>query len=275
MGEVELHVVEAGPVDGPPVLLLHGFPECWYGWHRQIGPLAEAGYRVIVPDQRGYGTSDKPRRTSAYAMPHLLADLRGLLDALGLQRVALVCHDWGGAVGWTFALHHPERLTHFVALNMPHPGVFARALRTPAQLRRSWYIGLFQLPFVPEAYLGSDGRRKLQGALFAHSRSRCFDADDLAVYHEAWAQPGALRGMLAWYRAAVRHPPEPPPFRTVDVPSLLIWGRHDSALGFEMAAPSAERLSDGRLEVIDEAAHFVQHDAPERVAALLLETLGR
>jgi pimeloyl-ACP methyl ester carboxylesterase len=275
VGELSLHVVTAGPPDGPPVLLLHGFPECWWGWSRQLGPLVDAGYRVIVPDQRGYGTSDKPERTRDYAMPHLLADVRGLLDAFELERTALVCHDWGGAVGWDFALTHPERLTHFVALNIPHPSVFARELRRWRQLKRSWYILAFQVPWLAERYLSSDGHRKLIGALFHHTRSRPFDDDDLAIYREAFAQPGAVRGMLAWYRAALRHPPARPPHRTVDVPSLLIWGRHDEALGFPMAEPSAERLTDGRLEVIDEAAHFVQHDAPERVNELILEVLAR
>lgn len=257
------------------MLMLHGFPECWWGWSRQFGALVQAGYRVIVPDQRGYGTSDKPARTRDYAMPHLVGDVLGLLDALAIDKVALVCHDWGGAVGWTFALTHPDRLSHFLALNMPHPGVMARELRHLRQLRKSWYILLFQLPGLPERYLSDNGYRAMTGALFHHTVHRAFDEADLAVYREAWSQPGAVRGMLAWYRAAVRHPPARPPHRTIEVPSILIWGRHDSALGFPMAEPSAERLTNGRLVVIDDAAHFVQHDAPEQVNELLLETLAR
>lgn len=272
-GEVSLHVALAGPEDGPPVVLLHGFPECWWGWHHQIGPLVDAGFRVIVPDQRGYGQSDKPRRTRDYAMPHLLGDVVGLLDALHIDRVNLVCHDWGGAVGWTLALTHPERLRRFVPMNMPHPGVFLRELRHRRQWKRSLYIAAFQVPFLPERQLLARDCQPLVSALFGNTVHKPFTEDDLRVYREAWTRPGAIRGMLAWYRAAVRHRPAPPPHRTFDGPAMLIWGRRDKALGFPMVAPSAERLTDGRLEVIDDAGHFVQHDRPDRVNELLVDFL--
>jgi len=274
-GEVSLHVASAGPADGPPVLMLHGFPECWWGWSRQLSPLVDAGHRVIVLDQRGYGQSDKPRRTRDYAMSHLVSDITGLLDALQLDQVDLVCHDWGGAVGWTFALTHPERVRRFVPMNMPHPGVFRRELRRWRQLQRSWYIAAFQLPWLAEWQLSRQDHRALTGALFANTEHKPFTDEDLRIYREAWSRPGAVRAMLAWYRAAVRHPPSRPPHSTFDGPAMLVWGRHDKALGFPMAEPSAGKLPNGRLEVIDDAAHFVQHDRPDRVNELLVDFLGQ
>ena len=269
-GTVSLHVVTAGPDDAPPVLLLHGFPECWWSWSRQIGPLVDAGFRVIVPDQRGYGQSDKPPRTRDYAMGHLVADIVGLLDALELDRVHLVGHDWGGAVSWTLALTHPERIRSFVPMNMPHLGVFLREVRRWRQLKRSWYIGAFQVPWLPERLLLRDDCQPLVSALFGNTVHKPFTDHDLAVYRRAWTQPGAVRGMLSWYRASVRHPAAPPPHDTYAGPALMIWGRRDEALGFPMVEPSAAKLLRGRLEVIDDAGHFVQHDRPDRVNELLL-----
>ncbi|MGI8748579.1 MAG: alpha/beta fold hydrolase, partial [Deinococcus sp.] len=151
---VTLHLVEAGPADGPPVVLLHGFPEFWYGWRRQIGALAEAGYRVMVPDMRGYNLSDKPCGVAAYGMEALTGDLLALLDARGYERASVVGHDWGAAVAWSFALRHPERVARLVILNVPHPAVFARTLRrSRAQRARSWYMFFFQLPLLPELLL--------------------------------------------------------------------------------------------------------------------------
>jgi len=148
---VRLHVVEAGPEDGPLVLLLHGFPEFWYGWHRQIAPLAAAGFRVAVPDQRGYGLSDKPKKIRAYNLDDLALDIVGLIDALGREKAHVAAHDWGGAVGWWLALKHAERLERLALLNIPHPLVLERALwRSAKQRKKSSYMFWFQLPWLPE-----------------------------------------------------------------------------------------------------------------------------
>ncbi len=274
VGEVRLHVVTAGPADGAPVLLLHGFPEFWWGWSHQLGPLVEAGYRVIVPDQRGYNTSDKPARTKDYRLDKLVGDVMGLLDALQLDRPALVCHDWGGAVGWQAILTYPERFRAFVPMNMPHPGVMNRELRTWRQLKKSWYIFAFQIPGIAERLLSANDCQKLVGALFTNTVNRPFTDDDLVRYREAWTQPGAIRGMVSWYRAIARHGASRPPHRTVDLPARMIWGKQDKALGFPMVEPSAAYLTQGDLQVIEEAGHFVQHDCPERVNELLLEFLA-
>jgi pimeloyl-ACP methyl ester carboxylesterase len=269
---VRLHVVTAG--EGPLVLLLHGFPEFWYGWRHQIDPLVRAGYRVVIPDQRGYNASDKPRELADYARQVLARDVVGLLDHFRADRATVVGHDWGGMIAWWAALQHAERVERLVALNIPHPAVFARALRGGRQALRSWYILLFQLPWLPELLLSARDHAVLVGLLRRNSRPGAFTSDELERYRQAFRQPGAVTAMLAWYRAAVRIPPERLRRRIVEAPTLVIWGRDDPALGWEMAAPSAGRCREGRAEIVEGAGHFVAADAPDRVNQLLLAFLG-
>jgi len=269
---VRLHVVEAGPEDGDLVVLLHGFPEFNYGWRAQIGPLAGAGYRVVVPDQRGYNLSDKPRGLASYCLDELVADIAGLIGATGRRQAFVVAHDWGGAVAWWLALTRPELVRGLVAINMPHPVVLRRCLRTsPAQRRRSRYMLYFQLPWLPERRLAGGDFAYMAAALAKTSRPGTFTADDLACYREAWARPGALTAMLNWYRAALRRPPKRPPTVRVAAPTLLIWGARDRFLGQEMVAPSLELCDRGRVEILPDATHWVQHEEPERVNTLLLD----
>lgn len=271
---VRLHVLEAGPPEGDPVVLLHGFPELSYGWRKQIGPLAEAGYRVIAPDQRGYNLSDKPRGLSAYRLDKLAADIVGLIDEAGHEKATVVGHDWGAAVAWWVAITHPGRVRALAVLNVPHPVVMRRhLLASREQRRRSRYMLFFQLPWLPERRLASDDYRMLAAALERTSRPGTFTDDEVAHYRAAWAQPGALSGMLAWYRAALRRPPQRPASIRVAVPALVIWGAQDRFLGEEMVAPSLALCDCGRAEVIRDATHWVQHEEPERVNALLLEHL--
>jgi pimeloyl-ACP methyl ester carboxylesterase len=273
VGGVRLHVVEAGPPSGPPVVLLHGFPELWYGWRRQIGPLADAGFRVIAPDQRGYNTSDKPAGVAAYRLEALGGDVVGLFDALSLGTASVVGHDWGAVVAWWLGTAHPERIERLAVLNVPHPAVMRRHLRSsPRQLLRSWYVFFFQLPRLPERFLARDSFANLARAVRGGRRGTCTDAD-LAVYRGAWAQPGALTGMLNWYRAAVRFAGTPLPRRKVAAETLVLWGARDRFLGREMAAPSVGRCERGRLEVFEEASHWLQHDEADAVNDRLVRFL--
>lgn len=272
---ISLHVTQAGPADGPLLILLHGFPEFWYGWRHQIAPLAAAGYRVWVPDQRGYNLSDKPRGVRAYALDTLAADIVGLIDAAGVDRAHVIGHDWGGVVAWRLADRYPDRLHRVAILNVPHDRVLARFLRrSPAQLRRSLYMFFFQLPWLPERVLGRRDGEAMAQLLARASRPGAFSADDLTHYRAAWRQPGALTAMLNWYRALTRAY-TPAPRRPITVPTLLIWGVHDVALGREMAPPSIDRCTDGHLVFIEDAGHFVQHEAPTQVTALLRDWFGR
>ena len=273
---VRLHVRAAGPDDGPLVVLLHGFPEFWYGWRHQIPALAEAGCRVVVPDQRGYNRSGAPRAVAAYDLDRLADDVCALIEAAGRDRASVVGHDWGAMVGWHLAHTHPERLRRLAILNVPHPHVFRTTLRSnPAQLLRSTYALFFQVPALPEWLLGRNDGQGLTTLLQWSSHPDTFDEADLALYRRAWRRPGRLRGMLNWYRAAARRALRTaPPSAPIDVPTLVAWGAQDVALHRQMAAPSAAMCTDGHLEVIDDATHWVQHDAPDLVNRHLLDHLA-
>ncbi len=279
--DITLHVVTDGPSDGPSVVLLHGFPEFWYGWRKQIPALAQAGFRVIVPDQRGYNLSDKPRGVAAYDIEALVRDVIGVFDHFGLERARLVGHDWGATVAWTVAIQAPERLEKLVILNVPHPDIMIHfLLRDPIQRRKSWYIFLFQLPFLPEWLLSRNDFRALAKILVQSGRRNTFYEADLMEYKRAWAQPRALTAMLNWYRAAFhralrgRWSPNRRPSRPVRVPTRMLWGKHDIALNIEMARPSIELCERGDLIVFPEATHWVQHDAADEVNRHLIEFLG-
>jgi pimeloyl-ACP methyl ester carboxylesterase len=273
---VRLHLVEAGPPAGAPVVLLHGFPEFHFGWRHQIDALAAAGYRVLAPDQRGYNLSDKPRGLAAYSLDMLAADVAALLDGGGHQRAFVVGHDWGGAVAWWLAVTRPERVAGLVSINAPHPAVMRRFLRYDrAQRRRSRYIFFFQLPWLPEYRLRRNDFAESARALTATSRPGTFSPGDLERYREAWRQPGTPTGMLNWYRAALRRPPRRPPSARVTVPTLIVWGERDRFLRKAMAAPSAALCDRVEVEVIPGATHWVQHEEPAKVNRLLLDFFVR
>jgi pimeloyl-ACP methyl ester carboxylesterase len=269
---IRLHVMLAGPKDGKPVILLHGFPEFWYGWHKQMTALAEAGFRVIVPDQRGYNLSEKPKGVRSYSLKELTADILGLIDALGYDKVYLAGHDWGAAVAWMLAVWHPERFHKLAILNVPHPKVMSDTVRRdPRQMLKSWYIGFFQLPWIPEAVLGGNHSSGLGRLLRSSGHAHSFEPADLAEYRTAWSQPGALSGMGNWYRAILRYPPDMPENPRVRIPTLMIWGVQDVALARWMARPSIDYCDDGQLIFFEDATHWVQHDRAAEVSALLVD----
>jgi pimeloyl-ACP methyl ester carboxylesterase len=270
-GDVSLHAVAAGPHDGPVVVLLHGFPEFWYGWRQQIEPLAAAGFRVIVPDQRGYNLSSKPSHVAAYALTELVSDVIAIADQLGQDTIFLAGHDWGAAVGWSAALLQPQRIAKLVVLNAPHPSVMRRFLSTrPRQLLRSRYMFFFQLPWLPEAVFSAFDFRVGTRALLRSSRPATFSAEDLARYRTAWSQPGALTAMINWYRAAFRTRvtfPDP----TVHVPTRILWGERDAFLIADMARESLAYCTSAELLGFANATHWLQHEEPARVSELLIE----
>jgi pimeloyl-ACP methyl ester carboxylesterase len=267
---VNLHVVQAGPEDGPLVILLHGFPEFWYGWHKQIDFLAEQGYRVWAPDQRGYNISEKPNGIAAYSIDKLSADVIGLIDAAGRETAMLVGHDWGAAVAWWTACQYPERISKLVILNVPHQNVFRKTVLTDReQSFRSWYIGFFQIPFIPETLMGAAAASLARG-MQSSAKAGAFTDEDMLQYEKAWRQPGALRSMINWYRAIVQQPPHSPDPR-VKMPTLILWGKKDAYLKAEMAQASVELCDHGKLIYFDNATHWIQHEEPNRVNQLMLE----
>jgi len=270
-GGIDLHAVAGGPEDGPVVVLLHGFPEFWYSWHRQIEPLAATGFRVIVPDQRGYNLSSKPVGVSSYAMPEVVSDVIAIADQLGQEKIFLAGHDWGAAVAWSAALLHPQRIAKLVVLNVPHPSVMRKFLSTrPRQFLRSWYMFFFQLPWLPEALFSAFNYHIGARSLLRSSRPGTFSAEDLAQYRLAWSQPGALTAMINWYRALFRIRIKLRN-KTVRVPTRILWGERDDFLLTEMAHESLRYCTTAELFTFANATHWLQHEEPARVSDLLID----
>ncbi len=273
---VRLHVAAAGPEDGPLVVLLHGFPEFWYAWRRYLPRLAAAGYRVWAPDQRGYNTSDKPARVSDYRLDVLAKDVVGLIDAAGRDRAAVFGHDWGAAVTWWTAMRHPARVRCAMPINTPHPiAMRSYLLRHPSQLKKSWYMFAFQLPWLPERALTRDGGKLMFERMRRSGAPHAFEDEDGPVYAGAWAKPGAATAMVNYYRAAFRGPAafgaEAP---EVTVPLRLVWGVKDNFLERGLATASLPHAPHGQLIEVPEAGHWVNHEEVETVSRAMLELLA-
>ncbi len=267
---IRLNVAQAGPKDGEMVILLHGFPEFSYGWRRQIQYLAAAGYQVWAPDQRGYNLSDKPDGIAAYNIDELAADVIGLIDAASQKQVILVGHDWGAAVAWRVAAKYPNRLAKMVVMNVPHGTVMQQTLkRNISQLRKSWYMFFFQIPWLPESLAQRQDWKMVAESLIKSSRPGTFTDSDLIQYRLAWSQPKAYRSMINWYRSMLQKPPVQLESPRITVPTLLIWGVKDKFLMREMAQPSIDLCEDGHLVFIDEASHWLHHEEADRVNELI------
>lgn len=270
VGEVSLHIAEAGDRSRPLVVFLHGFPEFWYSWRHQLEALAKAGYWCVAPDLRGYNESDKPEGVGSYALEKLVGDVAGLIGALGREKAHVVGHDWGAVVAWSFAQAEPGRLEKLAILNVPHPVTFLRGIKTARQLFKSWYMFFFQLPWIPERAMAAFDYAALRKGFASFSR------EEQDRYVEAMKTPGARTATLAYYRSIIRRvlrgdTPKP---RRIEAPVLVIWGDRDAFLGVELAEPPPEWVPDARVVHIPEASHWVQNDAPERVNELLLSFLA-
>lgn len=272
-GDVALHCAVAGDPARGLVVFLHGFPEIGYAWRRLLADLG-ADHLVAAPDQRGYGLSDKPADVETYRIDRLVADVAAVADHFGKERFALVGHDWGGIVAWAFAAARPERLQKLVVVNAPHPALFARRLAAdPAQQKASAYMELLRSPEA-EKVLAADGFALLDGPILQRGVAEGWLTEtDRAAYREAWSRPGALTGMVNWYRAAGlsaagREPP------AVEVPTLVIWGTGDRYLlpgnadDIEAAIPAA------RVRRVDDADHWVVHQRPALVGGWIREFLA-
>ena len=274
LGAVRLHYVEMG--EGPLVVLLHGFPEFWYSWRFQIPGLAEAGFRVVAPDMRGYNLSDKPQGVNNYRAELLGRDVACLIRACGAERAKVVGHDWGGVVAWMAAMHYPEQVEKLAILNVPHPDRFLQGLWTLHQLRKSWYIFFFQIPWLPEQVVRAGNFAWLRSNFRNDPvRPGAFGPQDIDRYVEALSRPGALTAAMNYYRALFRQTPAQVrrQLRKVEIPVLVIWGERDRYLGTELAQPDRTWVPDVRVERLVDASHWVQVDQPEKVNALLLDFL--
>jgi pimeloyl-ACP methyl ester carboxylesterase len=262
-----LDVHDEGPPDGPVALLLHGWPadsSCWSA----VTPLLVAdGLRVVALDQRTVAPGARPAGRRPYRIPELVDDVLALLDELGPAEVHLVGHDWGGAVAWSLAAHHPDRLASLTVLSTPHPRAMARSLVTSPQLLRSGYIGLFQLPLVPEALLLARGGAVLRTTL----RRSGLGAEHAEAYVRRLREPGALRASLGWYRAlplAGRSGDVGP----IEVPTTYVWSTGDTALDRRAAEATADHVTGPyRFVVVEDASHWLPEEHADRVAALIAE----
>ncbi|MFO1526851.1 MAG: alpha/beta hydrolase [Turneriella sp.] len=262
-----LRVHCAGPDDGAPIIFLHGFPEFWYGWRKQIPYFSERGYRVIVPDQRGYNDSDKPPHISEYAIVQLADDVAAIVRQLHCGGAALVGHDWGAAAAWQAAMRYPAMFSRLAVLNVPHPRVMVKTLATnPKQLLKSWYMFFFQLPFFPAWLASLDGYRRFADAMRSSANPGSFTDDDMEIYIASWQKPEALNSMINWYRAAFQHPHFSGPHE-VDIPTLILWGEGDRFLEASMAHESAAYCRNATVKYFPHATHWLQHDESEAVNA--------
>jgi epoxide hydrolase 4 len=276
VNEVDLYIETAGPEKGELVLLLHGFPECSYGWKHQARALADQGCRVVVPNMRGYSKSSKPKSLQSYTLDEIAQDITALIQVLGHEKAAVVGHDWGGIVGWFLASVYPDFVRKLVVLNVPHPAVFAKvAPFHPVQWLKSAYIFFFQLPVLPEKLLQKNQYSVMEKMMKDTARPGTFDEGDMKVYKEAWAKEGAVTAMLNWYRA-MRYQsffqiPAPDPA----VPVRMLWGRQDASLSLKMAKESIKRCHDGKLILLDEATHWLHHEYPDLVSQWIIRFLKK
>ena len=281
---IRVHYVTAGK--GKLIMFLHGFPEFWYEWKKQ---LAEFGrdYQAVAPDMRGYNLSSKPANVDQYQVKHLVEDVRALAEHLSQENFILVGHDWGGAVAWAFALFYPDHLEKLIIVNAPHPGVFARELRdNPAQQKASEYMLMFRSPEAEHILSANDYAALIAAVLDQGLKQGYFTAEERKAYIEAWSQPGALTGGLNYYRANRTGPPTNEgdqamgsygrglPLLTVKVPTLVIWGERDEALltgnlnGLERFVP------DLTVKRISDASHWVIHEKPALVNAFMRDFIA-
>ncbi|MEP6817242.1 MAG: alpha/beta fold hydrolase [Marmoricola sp.] len=258
-------VLDEGPLDGPVVVLLHGFPQRATSWAKVTPLLHAEGFRTVAPDQRGYSPVARPRGRRAYRMGNLVGDVAALVDALGGRPVHVVGHDWGAAVAWSLASVRPDLVSTMTTVSVPHPGAMVRSFRSFDQLRRSWYLVFFQIPWLPELLLR---RRRLAERAFGRAG---MGPDALARYGAEMIEDGALRGGLGWYRAMPFS--DPALLRAkVRVPTTHVWSDQDDALGRLGADLSASYVVGApyRLEVLKGVTHWIPDEAPDRLAEITL-----
>lgn len=273
--EVRLHYASCGEPGAPLMLFLHGFPEFWYAW-RTLLPVFGDRFHAVAPDLRGYNLSDKPADVRAYRAPALVADVDALVRGLGHEQCVLVGHDWGGALAWSYAIAHPQRVAKLVILNAPHPVPFARALATDAaQQAASQYMNWLRRPGSEEV-LARDGCARLDAFFLGLGDAPWFHGAVRDAYHAAWARPGAIAGGVNYYRASPLHPPAGDDAGAarlalvedefvVRAKTLVIWGDADTALLPGLLDGLGRLVPDLRLVRLAQATHWLVHEQPQRI----------
>ncbi len=269
-----LHTLIAGPADGPLAVLLHGFPEHWVSWRKQIPALAQAGYRVIVPDQRGYNRSSKPWGIRPYRLDALTKDVAGLIHKCGRETAVIIAHDWGGGVAWQFAADYPHMTDKLIVMNAPHPKAMGREFRKGWEQRlKSWYMLFFQLPLLPELIFTLNPRQTARQSFQQMTlQPDAFSSDEVEMMAVAMSQPRAITSMINWYRAVRYRPANKASL--IAAPTLLIWGEQDFALSKSLTYDLEKWVPHIQRHYIPNSNHWVQNEAAEEVNSAMLAFLG-
>ena len=266
---VKLHYAEIGSRSAPLVLLLHGFPQCWYQWRLVMPHLAEQ-FHVVAPDMRGYNWSGKPPGVDSYSHDRLAGEVAGLVEAFGHERAHVVGHDWGGLVAWYAGIFRPERVDRLVVINAPHPGAYQRELTRTLQWLRSYYVYLFQLPWLPEALSRVSVGQTLRASAYVPG---AFPDEAIDVYRNGISQPGAATAMINYYRAAfrytLRHGHAPGVNGMIARRTMLIWGVRDFALTRELSYDLDRWVPGIHIHRIEDSGHWVPEEKPRQTAELL------
>jgi pimeloyl-ACP methyl ester carboxylesterase len=277
-GDATLSVQFMGPDSGEPVIMWHGFPEMGYSWRHQAAALADAGYRAIVPDLRGYGESDRPEGTDAYAFPKLVGDVVGLINALGHGYAHLAGHDWGGSLCWATSALVPDKVRSLFILNSPHPVASAECRQVPEQQQKSWYMLLFQFPGIAEEWLLKDDAANLEAFVFDTAAPGTFPPEERRIFKDALMRPGAMTAALEYYRANIpaenwlKPPPDLPP---ITVPTTIAWADADAYMSPLLLERSITKV-EGPLQVVmlEGVSHWAQQEAPGLVTEAMLAHLA-
>jgi pimeloyl-ACP methyl ester carboxylesterase len=260
--------------EGPDVALcLHGFPESRFSWRYQLPVLADAGWRAVAPDLRGYGGSSRPSGKAAYHIDHLVDDVAAMFDALGARRKLLVAHDWGAAIAWVVAMRRAVPLDGLIIMNVPHPTVFGELIAHywPQRLK-SWYVAFFQIPWLPEFLLRQRRAEAIANAFLNMAVNKVmFPPEVLEVYRRNALQPGALTAMINYYRANLGLLDEVA--AQITVPTLMLWGEEDKALDLKLTENYGRHVRDFTLQRFPNVSHWVQQEAPDAVNAAMLAWL--
>ena len=271
LGDFAFDVRTAGPPGGETVILLHGFPQTSYEWRHQIHALAEAGFRAVAPDQRGYSPGARPPDVADYRLSLLVRDVTSLADAVGADRFHIVGHDWGGWVTWAVAALAPDRVISANPVSVPHPDAFARVLNDPAsaQAQASSYFDVFVQPDSEDAFLAND--QALLRSVFAG-----IEAEAVDEYLRVVGSKAALGAALNWYRANIDDIRQGPALGPVDVPTMFTWSDADPAISIEGAQLAGEHVTAPyRFEILEGVSHWIPDLAAEAMSGLLLEHLDR
>ena len=276
---LQFETLVAGKGGAKFALLLHGFPESNLSWRFQVPLLVALGYEVWMPNLRGYGHSSRPIGIAAYHLRHLVADVAGLIDAGAAERpVTLMAHDWGAIIAWAFAADQVRPLERLVIMNVPHPARMAEGLQTWQQIKKSWYVFFFQLPWLPEFLIGQKGAAIIKRVFYNMAIDKTnFTPEILEAYRANAALPGALTAMINYYRASVRGTDfaryRRDVVKPISTPTLIIWGEADSALGVELTDHYEGLVTDLTLKKLPNVSHWVQQEAPKKVNAILTDWL--